>query len=164
MKFCNNIELEVEVNFMNKLFVFMMKFVIAICIFTVIFVASAYIGYLYITPTSYISLKGTPSVEFTVNAFDRVIDIEADSEMGEIINDLELKNRNISNAVQTTVNELVSEGYISQNNNSSLIISVSNTDVNKANKMMKKLHDEIKINLDGTDEIQMVKVETIIIK
>ncbi|MDW5298769.1 MAG: hypothetical protein SA378_01305 [Sedimentibacter sp.] len=149
---------------MNKLFVFMMKFVIAICIFTVIFVASAYIGYLYITPTSYISLKGTPSVEFTVNAFDRVIDIEADSEMGEIINDLELKNRNISNAVQTTVNELVSEGYISQNNNSSLIISVSNTDVNKANKMMKKLHDEIKINLDGTDEIQMVKVETIIIK
>ncbi|MGB4440239.1 MAG: hypothetical protein WBJ13_13685 [Sedimentibacter sp.] len=149
---------------MKKLFTFLMKFVIAICIFAVVFAGSAYVGYLYITPSSYISLNGTPSVKFSVNSFDRVINVEADNEMEEIINDLELNNTNISNAVQKTVDELVSDGYISQNNNSSLIISVSNTDANEANNMMKKLQDEIKIKLDGTKEIQMVKVEAIIIE
>ena len=152
---------------MKKLFNFLMKFVITICIFAIVFVGSAYAGYLYITPSSYISLNGTPSVKFSANVFDRVINVESDNEIEEIINDLKLNNTNISNAVQKTVDELVSDGYISKNNNSSLIISVSNTDANKANNMMKKLQDEIKIKLDGTDgkeEIQMVKVEAIVIK
>jgi len=157
----------VGVIFMKKLFAFLMKFVITICIFAIVFFGSAYAGYLYITPSSYISLNGTHSVKFSANVFDRVINIDTDNEIEKIINGLKLNNMNVSNAVQITVDELVSDGYISQNNNSSLIISVSNTDAKKANNMMKKLQGEIKIKLDGTDgkeEIQMVKVEAIIIK
>lgn len=149
---------------MKKLFSFFMKFVIVICIFAVVFIVSAYAGYLYITPSSYINFNGTPSVKLSANAFNRVIDVEVDYEIEEIINNLKLNNTNISNAVQKTVDELVSDGYISQNNNSSLIISVSNTDENRANNMMNKLQDEIKIKLDGTEEIQILKIEVIIIK
>lgn len=143
---------------MRKVVAFLIKFISIVGIFAVIFAVSAYVGYLYITPSSYVSLNSIPSVKFNVNAFDRVIKVDTDNESEDIINDLELNNMNVYEAVQKTVDEFVSAGYIS--NNSSLIISVSNKDENKTNNLMNKLQEKIKIN--GNSDIQMVKVELLL--
>jgi len=145
---------------MKKVVAFLIKFISIVGIFAVIFAVSAYVGYLYITPSSYVSLNSIPSVKFNVNAFDRVIKVDTDNEGEDIINDLELNNMNVYEAVQKTVDEFVSAGYIS--NNSSLIISVSNKDENKTNNLMKKLQEKIKISSNGNSDIQMVKVELLL--
>lgn len=145
---------------MKKVVAFLIKFISIVGIFAVIFAVSAYVGYLYITPSSYVSLNSIPSVKFNVNAFDRVIKVDTDNESEDIINDLELNNMNVYEAVQKTVDEFVSAGYIS--NNSSLIISVSNKDENKTNNLMNKLQEKIKISSNGNSDIQMVKVELLL--
>ena len=143
---------------MKKLFNFLIRFIIFVGTFAAIFAVSTYAGYLYITPSSYISLNCNHPVEFSINAFDRVINVETDGEGEDIIDDLELNNTSISEAVQKTVDELVSEGFIS--NNSSLIIYVSNKDENETSHLMKKLQKEI--NVDGNFEIQVVKIEPLL--
>lgn len=145
---------------MKKVVAFLIKFISIVGIFAAIFAVSAYVGYLYITPSSYVSLNSIPSVRFSVNTFDRVIKVDTDNESEDIINDLELNNMNVYKAVQKTVDELVSKGYISDN--SSLVISVSNKDENKTDNLMKKLHEKIKISSNGNFDIQMVKVETLL--
>jgi len=142
----------------KKLFNFLIRFIIFVGTFAAIFAVSTYAGYLYITPSSYISLNCNHPVEFSINAFDRVINVETDGEGEDIIDDLELNNTSISEAVQKTVDELVSEGFIS--NNSSLIIYVSNKDENETSHLMKKLQKEI--NVDGNFEIQVVKIEPLL--
>lgn len=142
----------------KKLFDFLIRFIIFVGTFAAIFAVSTYAGYLYITPSSYIGLNCNYPVEFSVNAFDRVINVETDGEGKDIIDDLELNNMNISEAVQKTIDELVSGGFISDD--SSLIISVSNKDENKTSHLMKKLQK--KVNIDGNFEIQMVKMESVL--
>jgi len=142
---------------MKRVVAFLIKLISIVGIFAAIFAVSAYGGYLYITPSSYVSLNSIPSVKFTVNAFERVIKVDTDNESEDIINDLKLNNMKIYEVVQKTVDELVSAGYIS--NNSSLIIFVSNKDGNKTNDLMKKLQEKIKISSNGNSDIQMVKVE-----
>jgi len=146
--------------FMKKVVAFFIKLISIVGIFAVVFAVSVYGGYLYITPSSYVSLNSIPSVKFSVNNFDRVLKVETGNESEDIISDLKLNNMKIYEAVQKTVDELVSEGYIS--NNSSLIISVSNKDENKTSRLMNKLQNKITINIDGSSEIHMVKVKPLL--
>ncbi|MFA9423434.1 MAG: hypothetical protein ACERLG_07635 [Sedimentibacter sp.] len=141
---------------MKRVVVGLIKFVITLCIFSAVFLVSVYLGYLYITPSSYVRLDCTPSVEFSLNTFDRVIKIKTGDEDTAGIGELKLYNMEITKAVQEAINVLASSGYISSN--SSLIISVSNKDENKTSYLIGKLHEKI-INDDENYEIQMVKME-----
>ncbi len=134
-----------------------MKFVIVLCIFAAIFAGSVYFGYLYITPSSYVTLDSNPRVEFSLNTFDRVIKVKTDDENTSTINKLKLNNMEITEAVQKTIDELEWQGYIS--NNSSLIIFVSNKDESKISNIIGKLNEKTKIDVEGNYEIEMVKVE-----
>ncbi len=58
-------------------------------------------GNMYYTPVSYISIDINPSIELSINAFDRVIDITANNEDGEkIISDTNLSNLNYVEALE----------------------------------------------------------------
>ena len=150
---------------MKKFLVVLIKFFSFVAVMTIIFGGSAYCGYLYITPSSIISLKGNPSIKYTVNSFNRVIDVESDSsnsEVNRLINGLELNNKNISDAVQTTLDELAAGGFISQYNNSVFTLSISNEDEDRANSLVNKLKQDVQEYLDKNEEIENAKVETIV--
>lgn len=68
----------------------------------------------YAAPYSYVSLDVNPSIEYTLNRFDRVIDVEAVNDDGQAIleNAGEFKNLTIEDAITKTVDELVEEGYL----------------------------------------------------
>ncbi len=61
----------------------------------------------YAAPYSYVSLDVNPSIEFTVNRFDRVIRVKAVNDDGEEllknINLNDLKNETIKNALSTNI-------------------------------------------------------------
>lgn len=64
----------------------------------------------YKTPYSYVSLDVNPSIEYSLNRFDKVISVTAVNDDGqEILNELELdklENQNIEDAVAETVNQI----------------------------------------------------------
>ncbi len=69
----------------------------------------------YYSPYTYVSVDVNPSVEFTVNRFDRVIDVTAVNDDGEDIleqiQNEDLVNQTIEDAVKQTVNQIAEEGY-----------------------------------------------------
>lgn len=142
---------------MKKLLIFLATILSMVVIFT----ASAFCGYLYITPSSYISLNGNPSIRFSVNAYGRVLNVETNNENDELIHDLDLNNMKISDAIKKTVDKLITSNTISQYNNSGLIISVLNTDRSKAERLEEKLKVDIKNYLERKIESKNLKVETI---
>jgi hypothetical protein len=150
-------------DYMKKLFGFLIKFFAFIIVLSIVFSGAAYCGYLYITPSSVISLKGSPSIRYSVNSFNRVIKVETDDsnvEISNMIEDLSLNNKNISEAVQRTLEGISTGGYVSQYNNSGFVLSISNQDEKKANNLMEKLKKDVQIYLDGKSEVENVKIET----
>ncbi|HVI42480.1 MAG TPA: anti-sigma factor domain-containing protein, partial [Anaerovoracaceae bacterium] len=53
-------------------------------------------AFAYYTPTDYVSLDVNPSVEYSVNVFDRILDVKAVNDDGEeILSSLDLNNMTI---------------------------------------------------------------------
>ncbi|MDF2948192.1 MAG: hypothetical protein K0R07_202 [Sedimentibacter sp.] len=116
-------------------------------------------GYAYTTPSTYVSLDVNPSIEYKLNAFDRVISVVAVNEDGEkIVNDLDVNNEKIQKAILKTVEKLKAEGILTDEDYSGIVIAVSN----KSEEKSEKLSDEIKkeLNEDDNDEEDSVDDET----
>jgi len=140
----------------------LLMFLITILSMVIIFTASAFCGYLYITPSSYISLNGEPAIRYSVNSYGRVINVETTSENDEFIIGLNLNNREISEAIKVTVDKLITSNSMSQYNSSGIIISVTNNDISKAERLEKKLKIDLKNYFERKVEIKNLKLETII--
>jgi hypothetical protein len=116
-------------------------------------------GYAYTTPSTYVSLDVNPSIEYKLNAFDRVISVVAVNEDGEkIVNELDVNNEKIQKAILKTVEKLKAEGILTNEDYSGIVIAVSN----KSEEKSEKLSDEIKneLNEDDNDEENSVDDET----
>lgn len=148
---------------MKKVFGFLIKFFSFIVVLSIVFCGAAYCGYLYITPSSAISLKGSPSIRYSVNSFNRVIRVETDEsnmEISGMIEDLKLNNKHISVAVQKTLEGISAGGYVSRYNNSGFVLSISSKDEKKANDLMKILNKDVQAYLEGKGEAENLKIET----
>ena len=84
----------------------------------VLFLASGIGIWAYTSPYSYVSLDVNPSIEYTVNCFDLVIDVKAVNDDGEEllgqINLNNLNNKTIHAAVAATINEIADSGYFDE--------------------------------------------------
>ncbi len=74
----------------------------------------------YAAPYSYVSLDVNPSIEYTLNRLDRVIQVEAVNDDGQAILDelnmTDLKNKSIEDAILATVQQISDEGYFKESN------------------------------------------------
>ena len=135
-------ELGQEVDFMktNSNFKKAVTFAAAACFLLI----SGGSVFAYYTPSSYVSLDVNPSIEFSVNIFDRVIKITGVNDDGtEIINEISidnLKNKNIADAVNLIVDEISKEGYL-ESDDAGIVISTSSEDMDKADELAQKLED-----------------------
>lgn len=72
-------------------------------------------AYAYTSPYTYVSLDVNPSIEYTLNRFETVIDVNAVNDDGQaIINELDLDslyNKPIEEAIIETVDQISEEGY-----------------------------------------------------
>lgn len=73
-------------------------------------------AYLYYTPYTYVSLDVNPSIEYSLNRFDRVLSVKGVNDDGDDMLEqmsLEaLKNKPIEEAVTATVNQIKDNGYL----------------------------------------------------
>lgn len=101
----------------------------------------------YASPYTYVSIDVNPSIEYTVNRFDRVIKVKAANDDGEeLLNEIplrELTNKSIENAVKTTVEQLSAAGYLDGEAEDSIIIATSSEGTGKADKLAEQLQTSV---------------------
>ncbi|MCE5221248.1 MAG: hypothetical protein LLF98_08260 [Clostridium sp.] len=114
------------------------------------------------TPVAYVSLDINPSVELGVNAFDKVVSVEAYNDDGEkVLEGTNLINYDIDNAVSTVISDAISDGYIHADGSSAIEITTS-TDKEKVatelEESLKNVADETLNNNDVEAEVETEKV------
>ncbi|MDF2677487.1 MAG: hypothetical protein K0Q97_1810 [Bacillota bacterium] len=118
-----------------------------------VFALAAVSSFAYTTPTSYVSLDVNPSIEYSLNMFDKVLTVTAVNEDGqEIVANLEVKNLEISEAVQKTIDKLLQEGYITDDENAGIVIAISNDDEEKSEELATELEQETQEYIDEVDD------------
>lgn len=120
-------------------------------------------AFAYYTPTDYVSLDVNPSIEYSINMFDRILDVKAVNDNGEeILASLYLHNMPIEDAVKATINILIKDGYMTNDSNEEILITTSNAKLDKAGKLAKELKKEIQAYINEQPDIAAtVKVEAV---
>ena len=118
------------------------KFIVTMAGAIAIIVLGSAGAYAYYTPVSYVSLDVNPSVEYSVNRFDRVLKAKGVNEDGkQLIEDLNLNGKSIDEAISQTVDTLIDDGYITDDGTGEIVIATSNDDPQKSEELASELKD-----------------------
>ncbi len=108
----------------------------------------------YFTPYSYVSIDINPSFEFSINRFDRVLNVKAMNYDGEKVTDeigvSGLKNKEIKEAVKTVIVELKSQGYIDDENRVGIVVAASSKSQEKTDMLAEKLKTAVEKEITNT--------------
>lgn len=127
-----------------------------------LFVAPAWA---YLTPYSYVSLDVNPSVEYTVNIFDRVLSVKAVNDDGEkILKEMnldDLKNKNIEVAVQEVLNGIIEAGFFEEGEEGGVMIAASSKNEEKSKELASKLKTKVEEKIKNDSSESEVEVEAV---
>ena len=97
----------------------------------------------YRTPVGVVSLDVNPSIEYTINCFDRVLKMEAVNEDAEaILNQIDedaLLYQTVDTAVEQTIEALRSSGYLAEETENDLVLSASSYSAAHAERLAARL-------------------------
>jgi hypothetical protein len=97
----------------------------------------------YNAPVGVVSLDVNPSIEYTINCFDRVLSIEGVNEDGSRIisemNSENLINQPVSEAVEATILQLRESGYLMEQTDNDVVLSASALTLTHANALANRL-------------------------
>jgi hypothetical protein len=101
----------------------------------------------YASPYSYVSVDVNPSLEFSVNRFDRVLDVKAVNDDGQdILNSIpidKLRNKSITDAISQSVNQIAEAGYFDGDTEGGIVIATSSKDEGKADDLAEELKQTV---------------------
>ena len=102
-------------------------------------------------PTSYVSIDINPSIMISSNVFDKVVKIEPlNDSASEVIKNLNLYGKNVSDAVNEIVNSATNLGYIKEESEDNAIIITTYCDnQQKRNEMQEQIHYKLNQNLNS---------------
>ncbi|HRX59071.1 MAG TPA: hypothetical protein P5075_09885 [Eubacteriales bacterium] len=102
----------------------------------------------YTAPYGLVSLDVNPSIEYTINIFDRVIGVRAVNADGEtILNQIEsdaLLYRSVGDAVDATITQLQQNGYLLEAEDNYVVLSTSANGETHAQKLAETL--QVRVN------------------
>lgn len=109
-----------------------------------IFLFVAFIGlgaYGYTVPYSYIDIDINPSVEITMNIYDRVIDVVSLNEDGrELLTKLDsIKNKGIEDGIGSILDKAEEKGYFKDETRNAVMMTVSSKNETKAAKIKEEV-------------------------
>jgi hypothetical protein len=147
-------EIGQSVEFRPRTMRFRYGLVACIALFVIVFGLGTFA---YFDPYTYVSFDVNPSVEFTVNRFDRVIKVRVINEENEQSLDKavfkDINHKRIDTAIKKTLEEVKESGYLSEE--SKVVIATSNPNKNKAQSLANRLEEVV------SKEEREVAVETV---
>lgn len=140
-----------------------MKKKIALALSAVIILSLGGGGYAYArTPLAYVSVDINPSVELGVNGFDKVVSAEAYNEDGrKVLENTNLINFNINNAVSSVISNAISYGYIKEDGSSAIEVTTSTDKKNIATKLDESLKETVDKTLENNNVDAEVETENV---
>ena len=101
----------------------------------------------YITPTGVVSLDVNPSIEYSINVFDRVLDITAvNDDGGQILEGLDkqaLLYRPVDDAIDATITTLRQNGYLAEATENDVMLSASAGNTKHAEALAQRLNARV---------------------
>lgn len=118
--------------------------------------------YSYLAPVSYVSMDVNPSIEYTLNTFDRVLAVRPVNEDAVKILQAEnlanLNHLNIDEALKLTLDELSQNGYLDEDTKNGVVIATSSKENETAEALAVHLGEVV--TTQCTEHNQAVSVET----
>lgn len=132
----------------------------AIAACAAVFLGLSTTGYAAFTPYSYVTLDVNPSFEYTLNRFDRVIDVRPVNDDADIVlEDVDIpKFADLDDALELTINQLYDEGYLTGDEKDIMLLSVCGGNSNHTDTITSKIsvvttdYDVASDILEVTDE------------
>ncbi len=97
----------------------------------------------YQTPVGVVSLDVNPSIEYTINAFDRVLGVRGVNEDGQTLlegmDTAEMNNQPVGDAVEQTINTLRESGYFQQDLENDVVLAASSYSAQHADRLAEEL-------------------------
>lgn len=116
----------------------------------------------YMTPYSYVSLDVNPSFEFSINRFDRVLEVKAvNGDAEEMIKEINidgLKNKEIKDAVRNVLTELKNQGYITEGEDGGVVVAASSKSEEKTNNLAVALKTAVNEEVGKNKEKDSIEV------
>ena len=111
---------------------------------------------LYFNPYGTVSLDINPSIEYTINRFDRVLDVKGMNDDGSdilaSINTDRLINRNIEEAIDETLEQIETDGYISGEDENYVVVTANTKKENHTDELLVKLDSRVR-NYEKTEPV-----------
>lgn len=103
----------------------------------------------YCTPYYYVSLDVNPSIEYSVNRFERVIGVKAVNEDGtKVLEKLNLQNQSIDDAIQNTIEQITTQGYLNESEQGGICIAAYGTSEENSQGIAGRIRDRIQECID----------------
>lgn len=104
--------------------------------------------YSYNLPYSYVNVDINPSLEITVNMYNRIIDVKALNTDGEkLLHDGSYKNYDLNEGVKNILESAVEEGYIKAGESNAVMLTVAGQDSKKVLKIQEEVANAAKETL-----------------
>ena len=101
----------------------------------------------YVAPAGVVSLDVNPSIEYTINCFDRVLSVSAvNDDANAILSALDgqsLRNRTIDDAVEATITQLRESGYFTATTENDVMLSASSYNIQHAERVAERLRARV---------------------
>jgi hypothetical protein len=119
----------------------------------------------YNTPYSYIDIDINPSIEVTVNVFNRIIDIKAlNTDGNKIVNNVSIKNREVKTGIANILKTALANGYLKDSNTSAVMFTVSGKSDNKVFNIEKTVQSTTSKELKAVNANPEVVVEKVTVE
>jgi len=119
----------------------------------------------YTSPYSYVSLDVNPSIEFSINRFDRVLSVKAVNDDGlELLKELDLsdlKNKTIEQALSQTIDQISTLGYFDGDLEGGIVISTSGENSDKATDLAEELQISVEQEVEGNGDNVIVEAMSV---
>lgn len=121
-------------------------------------------GYAYAqnTPVAYVSMDINPSVELSVNTFDKVISVEAYNEDGKkVLEGTNLINSDVKKAINAVISNAIADGYIKEDGSSGIEITTSSNKDKISNELDESAKEAASETLDNNNLKATVETEKV---
>lgn len=110
----------------------------------------------YKTPVGLVSLDVNPSIEYSINLFDRVIAVSAVNDDGKTIltqlSQKELLNANIGDAIDKTIAQLQNNGYLNEADDNYVMLTANSVSQAHAEKLAVALQNRVNVHANLSAE------------
>jgi len=116
----------------------------------------------YQTPVSYLSIDINPSVELGINAFDKVVQVEAYNEDGEkILEEVDIVGSDVTEAVGELVSSADNNGYIAEDGSTVVSVTTETDNEEVATELETVAEEGVNSALEETEKEVVVHKDNI---